>query len=66
MMVPLVLGYYLGEAREILEKAGATIGSIKVTAPPRNTNNEFDDTYRIIWQDSKKLDSIELIVCKPL
>lgn len=66
MTVPLVLGFYLGDARQILKKAGATIGTIKVTAPPRYISNEFDDTYRIIWQDSKNLNSIELIVCKPL
>ena len=66
MAVPLVLGFYLGDAREILKKAGATIGTIKVTAPPRHSSSEYDDTYRIIWQDSKDINSIELIVCKPL
>jgi hypothetical protein len=66
MNVPDVIGYYLYEAKEILELAGINISSIKVTAPPRALDKEFDDSYRIIWQDSKNLKNIDLLVCKPL
>jgi hypothetical protein len=66
MTVPDCLGYYLGEARIILENAGINIDSIKVTSPPRSANNTFDDTYRIIRQSSAKQNTIELLICKPL
>jgi hypothetical protein len=66
MNVPDVIGYYLGDAKEILALADIYINSIKVTAPPRALDKEFDDSYRIIWQDSKNLKTIDLLVCKPL
>ena len=52
------------EAKEIIEKEGKHIYSVKVASPPKNPSNEYDDDYRVI--DARELNKlgIELIVCK--
>lgn len=65
-MVDRLLALTFMEAKEIIEKQGKHIYSVKVASPPKNPSNEYDDDYRVInVRELNKL-GIELIVCKPL
>ncbi|MDQ2086908.1 hypothetical protein RBH29_10765 [Herbivorax sp. ANBcel31] len=65
-MINKVLALTFKEAKEIIEKEGRCLHSVKVTSPPKHLSNEYDDYYRVInAKELNKLD-IELIVCKPL
>ena len=65
-MIDKVLALTFIEAKEILEKEGRRLYSVKVTSPPKKPSNGYDDDYRVInARELNKLD-IELVVCKPL
>lgn len=65
-MVDKLLALTFIEAKEILQKEGRRLYSVKVASPPKNPSNEYDGYYRVInARELNKLD-IELIVCKPL
>ena len=66
MTVPSVIGFYLCDAKIVLQEVGIHISSIKVTAPPRNASQEFYDTFRVVRQTLTESNEIELLVCKPL
>jgi len=66
MKVPDVNGLQLREAREKLEKASIKIGSVRLTSEPRNRYDSYDDTSRVARIRQTGVDTVELIVLKPL
>lgn len=66
MDYPDVLGFTLSEARSILESAGVSIGSIRITQPPRSRIEIPEDSFRVLKCVKKNDGSIELTVAKPL
>jgi hypothetical protein len=66
MQVPDVIGYTLGDAKNILKKAGVGIHRVEATSPSRQKGVEIGDDCRVIRCKSTDDGKIELIVCKPL
>lgn len=68
-MIPDVTGFTLDEAVSLLEAAGITRIGIRITAPPRENDQQYDSNSRVVRQtvcetagDGK---SVELVVCNP-
>lgn len=61
-----VAGLTLSNAREKLQSEGVYIVSVKVTAPPKEKSNIYDDSYRVIRTRMLQEKEVELLVCKPL
>lgn len=66
MNLPDVAGYTLEEAKKILASAGYEKLIVKVTAPPRERNDSYDGSYRVIRMKAAENGTIELLVCRPL
>ncbi len=64
MEVPDVTGFTLGEALKVLEAAGITKISVRVTAPPRNITEEYSPGSRVVRLKAETNgDFLELLVC---
>jgi hypothetical protein len=61
-----VLGYTLEDGITMLKNNGIEAPQIKVTAPPREKSDYFDEHYRIIKVTAMQNNNVELLVCKPL
>jgi hypothetical protein len=66
-MIPDVTGFKLDEAVSLLEAAGVTDIEITVTAPPRETNRQYDSNSRVVRQlvpgGAGEGKSVLLVVC---
>lgn len=66
MCMPDVIGFTLKNAVHILEAAGITVQSVKVTSPPRDGILEAEDYYRVLSVRCSNNQKVDLLVCKPL
>lgn len=63
-MLPDITGFTLAEALQILENAGFNNVGIKLTAPPRIVNEEYNDLSRVVRiRLFQETNFVELIVC---
>lgn len=65
-LMPDIIGYTLNEAKFVLDKIGAGIHDVKITAPPREKREEPDGSCRVIKVKVDSNNMLELLVCKPL
>lgn len=61
-----ILGLTLKEARNMLEGTDLTIKNIKVTAPPKETCNHYNEDFRVARVRKIDHDGLELVVLRPL
>lgn len=61
-----VIGFTLGDARNMLENNNIRNYSIRVTSSPRLKCEGFDDDYRVVGLRTDPNNELELIICKPL
>ncbi len=66
MSVTDVIGFTLGDAKNILESNCIKNYSIRVTSSPRLKCDDFDDNYRVVSIRKTDDAEFELIICKPL
>ena len=66
-MIPDVTGFTLGEAVSLLEAAGVAGIEIRITAPPREKNQQYDSNSRVVRQlacgPAGNETGVELVVC---
>lgn len=65
MNVSDLIGFTLGEAKEIIYKSGMEIKDISITAPPKCKIDEIDDSYRVLRSEGDNDRRIKLLVCNP-
>lgn len=63
VMIPDIVGFTLADARKVLDEADIEIEKIIVTAPPRCTDREYNDSFRVIRQKKISKQKVELLVC---
>ena len=61
-----VIGYTLGEAKELIARAGLAIHAVRLTNAPRIKLDEYRDDFRVIRSKIVEENKLELVVCKPL
>ena len=68
-MIPDVTGFALDEAVGLLNAAGVTGIEIRITAPPREKNRQYDSNSRVVRQlvcgPAGEETGVELVVCNP-
>lgn len=62
----LILGLSLECALAECLDRGCVIKQIKLTAPPRRQDRQYDNSYRIVRVDYLAENEISILVCKPL
>lgn len=65
MNIPDIIGYTLEEARAILDKENILIDCVKVTAPPKQKTDEYQEHFRVIRWNRIEQQKVELLVCRP-
>ncbi len=61
-----IIGFTLGEAKEILKKRSVTIDEIIAAVPPKARDIEITDAWRVIMTRDTEPGAVQLIVCNPL
>ncbi len=64
--IPDIYGQTLGEACIRLKADSVVEYRIKTTSPPREADEKYDDTYRIVRFRIDDKGVLEITVCKPL
>ena len=66
MNCPDVKGFSYGKAKQLLEEKGYNIAAVTTLKPPRDNDEVFDDSYRVVRLKLLGVSTIELLVCRPL
>ena len=66
MQIPDVVGYTLCEAREILNVHKINISGIKTATTPKDSSQDYNDSYRVLRMEILGDSDVELLICKPL